>query len=484
MANLRLPDADPQERARPTYTRRATIRNAAAAVAGASVGAQVLAATGASGALAATIRRAAAGAADKPGYGPLVQHTGELSLPAGFTVTSFGVAGTPMSDGLKTPNFHDGTTAADGGNGRVILVRNHEGYDPGRALGPRKAYDRVAQGGVTTSLFDTTTGQLVGSSLILNGTDNNCNGGKTPWGTWLSCEESTVGPHDGFEKRHGYVFEVPLTATEPVDPKPIKAMGRFEHEACAIDPVSGIVYMTEDNGDPGDGFYRYLPHTPGKLHRGGRLEMLAVQGRSHYDTTSGQRVGRTLRCEWVRIADPDPSDADMHPEAVYEQGREHGAARFEGLEGALWSKGSVYFVASEAGDDGKGQIWRYTPRGHKHGELTLLFESHSAHVLDEPDGLTVSPRGGVVVCEDGDGEDVDGGTNFLRCLTPAGDIVTFARNDTPLDLHKWEDGKKGAIGRSEWSGACYSPDGRWLFVHIQYPGKTFAITGPWEQGWL
>jgi secreted PhoX family phosphatase len=144
----------------------------------------------------------------------------------------------------------------------------------------------------------------------------------------------------------------------------------------------------------------------------------------------------------------------------------------------------VYFVASEAGDDGKGQIWRYTPKGTKKGLLTLLFESHSAHVLDQPDSLTVSPRGGIVVGEDGDGEDVSGGTNFLRCLTPAGTIATFARNETPLDLHRWEDAKKGVVGRSEWSGACYSPDGRWLFVHLQYPGETFAITGPWEKGWL
>ena len=114
----------------------------------------------------------------------------------------------------------------------------------------------------------------------------------------------------------------------------------------------------------------------------------------------------------------------------------------------------------------------------------LLYESNSKRVLDQPDSLAVSPRGGIVVCEDGDGEDINGGTNFLRCLTPARRIETFARNDTPLDLHKWEDAPKGWIGRSEWSGACYSPDGRWLFVHLQYPGKTFAITGPWEKGWL
>jgi secreted PhoX family phosphatase len=484
MANLRLgPDEiDPTG----ATTRRELLRDGAAWVAGASVAAQVMAATGADTAAARAVRTVARRAADKPGYGPLIADR-ELgfSLPEGFRAFRFGVAGTPMSDGLRTPGFHDGTTAADAGGGRVAIVRNHEGFDAGKALGKVKAYDRVAQGGVTTTLFDTTTGQVLGSSLVLNGTDNNCNGGRTPWGSWLSCEESTVGKGDGFEKPHGYVFEVPLTATSPVDPVPIKAMGRFEHEACVIDPTTGVVYMTEDNGDPGDGFYRYIPHVRGKLHAGGRLEMLAVEGRSRYDTVTGQKVGRTLRCEWVPIRHPDPTDAETHPEAVYEQGRALGAARFEGLEGAHWADGSVYFVASEAGDDGKGQIWRYTPSGTKKGKLTLLFESHSGHVLDQPDSLTVSPRGGVVVGEDGDGEDVNKGTNFLRCLTPTGTIATFARNDTPLDLHRYDDEiEAGSIGRSEWSGLCYSPDGRWLFAHLQYPGETFAITGPWEKGWL
>lgn len=469
--------------AAPTLTRRVALRRGAELIAGLGVGAQVMAATGSDAAFAASVRRAAAHVA-KPGYGPLVQHTGTMSIPAGFHVTSFGAAGTPMSDGLRTPNFHDGTTCIGAGHGRVRLIRNHEGFDPGKALGPHKAYDRVAQGGVTTSLFDTRTGKLESSALVLNGTDDNCNGGPTPWGSWLSCEESTVGPLEGFEQKHGYVFEVPFGARHPVDPVPIKAMGRFEHEACAIDPRTGIVYMTEDNGDPADGFYRFLPHHRGHLHRGGTLQMLAVEGRSRYITYKNQTVGRKLQCEWVNIENPDPSDAENHPDAVFEQGVAKGAAQFMGLEGAHWSKGSVYFVASEAGDQDEGQIWRYTPVGHKHGVLVLLYESKSKTVLDQPDSLAVSPRGGIVVCEDGDGEDVNGGTNYLRCLTPAGNIETFARNDTPLDLHRWEDAPKGWVGRSEWSGATYSPNGRWLFVHLQYPGKTFAFTGPWEKGWL
>jgi secreted PhoX family phosphatase len=269
-----------------------------------------------------------------------------------------------------------------------------------------------------------------------------------------------------------------------VEPVPIKAMGRMEHEAAAIDPRSGIVYLTEDNGDPADGFYRFLPDDTRRLHKGGTLQMLAVQGRSKYDTTHAQEVGEKLHCEWVTIDDPDPPEAETEPAAVWRQGRAKGAAQFMGVEGCHWAKGSVYFVASEGGDEEEGQIWRYTPRGRKHGVLTLLYESTSEKHLDEPDTITVSPRGGVLVCEDGDGEDETGGDNYLRILSPAGKLETFARNDTPLDLHRWEENKPGVMGRSEYSGSCYSPDGRWLFVHLQYPGRTFAITGPWEKGWL
>jgi secreted PhoX family phosphatase len=476
-------------------TRRQIIRRSAAVAAGLSV-ADVLIACGGDG------DDSADRFAGKPGYGPLVAGAGPiLMLPAGFRYVGFGKAGTKMSDGLPTPPCHDGTGRfAGGGRDVTILVRNQEGYHRGRALGPRNAYDPVAQGGVTVSHFDTRREKLLGSALVLNGTDNNCNGGITPWGTWLSGEESTVGPSQGFERPHGYMFEVPADARAPIDPVPIKAMGRFVHEASPIDPRTGIVYLTEDNGDPGDGFYRYLPDTRGKLHRGGKLQMLSIRRRPGYDTTKGQTEGRRLECTWVGINDPDPPEAEEHPNAVYKQGIEKGAANFYGLEGAFFSKGSVYFVASEAGEAGKGQVWRYTPdsKDHARGSLTLIYESPGARVLDEPDGVTVSPRGGVLLCEDGDGEDVDGGDNFLRGVTPTGKLFDFAKNTQKMPVHDhlathiapfekryWQRRDVSEYtGASEFSGATYSPDGRWLFVNLQYPGETFAITGPWEKGWL
>jgi secreted PhoX family phosphatase len=204
----------------------------------------------------------------------------ELALPKGFTYTTFGRAGTPMSDGLATPRAHDGQGLfRTEKRSELRLVRNHEiDLDiPGttqKAIGAARPYDRTGPGGVTSSLWSSKTG-LVESHLVLNGTLSNCSGSQTPWGSWLSCEETTDGTKAGFEKPHGYVFEVPANATGPVDPVPLKDMGRFEHECAPVDPRTGIIYMTEDNGDPGDGFYRFLPHTPGKLHKGGRLQKMA-----------------------------------------------------------------------------------------------------------------------------------------------------------------------------------------------------------------
>ncbi|SOD74868.1 hypothetical protein SAMN05892883_4061 [Jatrophihabitans sp. GAS493] len=421
------------------------------------------------------------------GYGPLSPAGPDLALPRGFSYRSFGAAGTRMSDGLPTPGCHDGQGLFSAGGSRYRLIRNHElDLDipkiTQRSLTTAYAYDRAAPAGCTSSLYDVGSGRLLESFLVLNGTLDNCSGAATPWGSWLTCEETTDGVAAGYEKPHGYVFEIPSQARGLIESVPLKAMGRFEHETAPVDPKTGVVYMTEDNGDPGDGFYRFLPNRPGRLAAGGRLQMLAVSGDREYDTATGQRVGEILDAHWVDIDEPDPSDAEENPGSVYSQGRAKGGARFYGLEGSSWSHGGVTFVASEAGDSENGQVWRYEPTGHDTGRLRLLFESPNPKTLNQPDSITVSAGGQVIMAEDGDGEDIDGGDNWIRILTPAGGIANLARIIAPLDLHYWDPEDfptPGPIGASEAAGPVFTPDGKHLFVNVQYPGLTCVITGPW-----
>jgi len=407
------------------------------------------------------------------GYGPLAPsrtvNTGEalLHLPDGFACTAFGRTGAPMTDGRPTPPAHDGMAAFQVGS-EIRLVRNHEVVAPpgqGRALAPAEvSYDPAASGGTTTLVIDPRRRVAVHEFVSLSGTHTNCAGGPTPWGSWLSCEETTAGPASGCEKPHGYCFEVSARANAPVVPVPLKAMGRFIHEAVAVDPASGIVYLTEDRFEAG--LYRFIPSTPGQLGAGGRLEMLGVRGRPRYDTRTGQQPFLQLPVTWVPILNPDPSDAESNSGAVYQQGIVSGGATFTRLEGAWFGGGALYVDATIGGDQRLGQIWEYHP-GADGGMLRLGFESTSAAVLNRPDNLCVSPRGkGLVLCEDGEG------VQFLRGLTREGRIFDFARNAVPGSEHQ------------EFAGATFSPDGRTLFVNVQIPGVTFAIWGPWRRGGL
>jgi secreted PhoX family phosphatase len=413
------------------------------------------------------------------GYGKLIKtpanNTGEelLAVPVGFQYTVFGKTGDIMSDGLKTPDAHDGM-AAFGYRGKVRLIRNHEVRNkPGASIaGKAVSYDETAGGGTTTIEVDPISRLPVATFASLSGTLVNCAGGPTPWGTWISCEETTVGTHDGkvyhqsneraaYGKDHGYNFEVSVLENGAVKPVPLKAMGRFVHEAVAVDPSTGIVYQTEDTGSAG--FYRYIPDVPTKLAEGGRLEMAKVVGKDRYDSRKGQRAGTALEIEWVPIADPDPANATEKEEAVFEQGAALGAMTFARLEGCWYGNGFIYLNSTNGGDEKLGQIWRYKPLGEKRGELVLLFESPNADVMESPDNICVSPRGGLAICEDG------GGVNYVRGLTPDGRAFDFLRNE---------------VNQSEFAGACFSPDGETLFVNIQNPGLTLAVWGPWAKGVL
>lgn len=418
-----------------------------------------------------TARAAAAAPITGGGYGPLApvadQTTGLelLKLPQGFEYMSFGWTGDPMVDGTPTPSLHDGMGAFRV-NGNVHLVRNHE-RGSGAALigaGGIPAYDSSAGGGTTTVVFDPDKARYIETRPSLAGTIRNCAGGVTPWGSWLSCEENTgLTP-----KRHGYVFEVPVNGAS--NATPLVAMGRFNHEAAAVDH-HGYVYLSED-ATPG-GWYRFTPTTQGMLADGGTLEMLAVQGSFRKNLRGAVGGGATFPVEWVPIANPDPDTSN----GVVQQGLALGGAEFARPEGLWYGNRVVYMASTSGGAIGQGQVFAYDPDA---STLTCVFESPSAGVLNAPDNITVSPRGGIVLCEDGSGRE------FLHGLSPEGTIFPFAENNIVIPADRAINGISGDFSGSEWAGACFDVNrgGNWLFVNIQSPGVTFAIIGPWRQGIL
>jgi secreted PhoX family phosphatase len=290
-----------------SLTRRSFLRRAAAASAGWVV----------PGALEALAARAAVAATPKAlaavGYGPLVPDpNGLLDLPEGFRyrALSMGQLGTTsdarfsqrMTFGEWVPALHDGMAAFAGAAGMTILVRNHEcepGHSPAVAPGKTPRYDALGTGGTTTLWVDADR-NLVRSFASLAGTFRNCAGGRTPWGSWLTCEECTYLPgaldphvHDlrpDVGERHGYVFEVDARAEGLVEPVPIKAMGRFYHEAVAVDPATGFVYLTEDRDD--GLLYRRSARTNSKSETWPRAERLR-RCASWTSPRRGPRTGRT-----------------------------------------------------------------------------------------------------------------------------------------------------------------------------------------------
>ncbi len=431
------------------------------------------------------------------GYGPLVADPRRIfDLPAGFTYKVIARCGETMSDGLLNPGAPDGMAAFAGPEGRVILVQNHEleaatpqsgPYGTDYYLLPRldaaRIYDagkgRPHNGGTTTIVYNPATGTTEKMFLSLTGTLRNCAGGPTPWGTWITCEEAVESVNENNEKEHGYNFEVPAsTAMGLTAPAPLKAMGRFNHEAVAVDPHTGIVYQTEDRND--GLIYRFIPVTPGQLAAGGKLQVLAVRGQKTFETrnyaeTGGARlkVNQPMAVQWLDIDEIESPKDDLRT-----RGAALGAAIFARGEGMWFGNNEVYFACTNGGLSQRGQIFRYRPSPAEGtpgeeaypGTLELYLEPNNSALLESCDNVTVAPWGDLIIGEDnaapapvvGQG----GSSNYLRGVTPEGKIYTLGRNRF--------------LTAAELAGICFAPNHPTMFLNLQVPGLTLAITGPWE----
>jgi len=425
--------------------------------------------------IAAADARATAVAA--PGYGPLrADPKGILDLPEGFRYGVISRVGQDMDDGFVVPGLPDDMHAFPGPDGRTVIVRNHE-LNPGSTETAFRAmkgslddaqlariYDPGAgRGGVTTLIVDAAGANVERQFLTLAGTLRNCSGGATPWGSWISSEELVIGRGQyGARREHGYNFEVPASATGLVDPVPLKAMGRFNHEAVAVDPVTGAVYQTEDREE--SLLYRFLPDEPGRLAAGGRLQALAIRDLPGVHTGNRRNAdvpfppGKRFPVDWVDLEDVTSPNDDLR-----QQGRARGAAVFVRGEGMTVENDGeicIWFVCTTGGPFAFGQLWCYRPSADGGGSVELGVEPRNAKFLQNGDNLTVAPFGDLLVCEDSPAD------QRIVGITAGGGMYVVGMN---------------ARGDSEFAGATFSPDGGTLFVNLQKPGLTFAIKGPWHK---
>ena len=428
---------------------------------------------------------AAAPVKGREGYGPLVPDPkGILDLPRGFSYKILSREGEPLRSGEgAVPSHCDGMAAFPGKKGRTWLVRNHENRpDAAHRVPPVKGvtYDPGALGGCT-ALEVGPDGRVHTERVAIAGTAVNCAGGPTPWNTWLTCEETEdKAGTDDYTKDHGFIFEVDPYRQDRTDPEPLEAMGRFQHEAIAVDPRDGTVYETEDAFEKPFGlFYRFLPNKPlggfGSLRAGGRLEAMRVPGVP--DLSVVQKPGTVIDgIEWKPVPDPLAKET---PIRFQDFGR-GGITHAQKLEGCYWGGDRVYFVSSYARkDEGSdadhfGQVWSYEPRRRR---LTLVIvfgpDTDDRKPGESPDNICLAPCGGLMVCEDG------GGAQHVFGVTRRREVYPLARNRQNIGTE--EEPEWGEFAGVTFGGSAFGRGASTMYVNVYEPGTTFAITGPWRR---
>jgi uncharacterized protein len=430
------------------------------------------------------------------GLGTFAQSTLPVVTVGDFKYMVIQRSGQTLSDGHILGAQPDGMACFQDAQGRYVLLRNQElgalrflkKYGVNDALfkdgkRPVGSYNESMFGGVTRVVLDPAklaknfsgsngglSTAVVESQYVLLGTDRNCAGGEFE-NQWITCEESS-------EPGHGYAFITHRDDSTLVKPRRIDSWGRMHREAVSVHKASGITYMTEDRRD--GCFYRFVPKNANDPFGEGILQALKITGLKTTDPYPEPKDGVPVKSvfktnqswdiSWVVIDDPSAAKLTCR-----EQGHQKGATIFNRCEGITQDRAGIWFTASLGGPAKGGQIFQLPHvDGDKPQQLSLKYEVTDRSQLSCPDNLTVAPWGELILAEDNYARSPEVPTQFVRCMKQDGTIYPLLKINEAL--------VSGTRAGPEFTGACFSPDGKYFFVNVQSPlNITIAVTGPWPK---